>query len=133
MPDNPRNLPILRTEATQVFCEICPEPGHCCKGFTFQKSFWKDEGLDAAQQVLTEGDVPFIIERWAGYDWTTKEGRAYDWVVCSCPKLEEDGRCGIYLDRPGTCRNYAAGSDPLCVFSGTSGINFDWSKYERPE
>jgi hypothetical protein len=30
----------------------------------------------------------------------------------------EDGRCGDYGNRPHLCREFAAGSDPLCTMFG---------------
>lgn len=32
-----------------------------------------------------------------------------------CPKLDANGRCGIYDDRPAACRNYEPQTDGLCV------------------
>jgi Fe-S-cluster containining protein len=126
--DNPRNLPILRTEVTESFCSICPDPGHCCRSFYFHKSYWKDEGLAAAQKNLTDWGNPFIITGWQPKTYKDENGREYAEVICTCPKVTPQGLCSIYEDRPRTCRIFAAGSDPLCVFSGMSGIEFNWRR-----
>jgi Fe-S-cluster containining protein len=123
--ENTRNLPILRTVATDSFCSICPEPGRCCRKFHFHRTYWKDEGLEAAQRDLTSWNNPFLVEAWAGQDLKDVDGREYDTVMCSCPKVTTEGRCSIYEDRPRTCRIFAAGSDRLCVFSSMSGIEFN--------
>lgn len=34
-----------------------------------------------------------------------------------CDACSNPGRCCIYQDRPTLCRNYQAGSDPLCCMS----------------
>lgn len=129
--NNPRNLPILRTAATDVFCSICPDPGHCCRQFVLQQIYWKDEGLDGAQKRLEMYGVPFLVTGWGPQTWTDKAGREYAFITATCPKVTEEGLCSIYETRPETCRNFAAGSDRLCVFVGMNGISFDESKREN--
>lgn len=133
MIENSRNLPILRTEATQSFCAICPDPGHCCRKFYFHRTYWKDEGLDAAQSELNSWNSPFIIKDWQPQTFKADSGREYAGVICSCSKVTAEGRCSIYENRPRTCRVFAAGSDPLCVFSSMSGVEFDWGERLRPD
>lgn len=42
-----------------------------------------------------------------------REDGTWNW---QCTALDEaTGRCTIYEDRPSLCRDYAAGSDGLCV------------------
>lgn len=116
-----RNLPILRADATASLCGICPDPGHCCKNFALRFSFWKDEGLEAAQQYLASWGSPFKIVDWQS-DTYVHNDREYAEVVCSCPKVTSEGRCSIYEFRPTTCRQYVPGSDQLCVFQVNGGI-----------
>lgn len=130
---NSRNLPILRTEVTQSFCSICPDPGHCCRKFYFHRSYWKDEGLEAAQRDLIHWNNPFVVLDWQPQTYTDDTGRDYAHLICSCPKVTAEGKCSIYKDRPRTCRIFAAGSDPLCVFSSMSGIQFDWGDRLLPD
>ena len=133
MTSNPRNLPILRTAATESFCSICPDPGHCCRRFYLHRNCWKDEGLASAQKDLAERGNPFVILDWQPDTHADEDGREYAGVICACPKVTAEGLCSIYEDRPRTCRIFAAGSDPLCVFSSMSGIQFNWGDRLRPE
>lgn len=125
-----RNLPVLASQQAGVLCSVCPEPGHCCELFAFHKSFWIDEGLEKAQRVLMENGLPFHVLDWAENIAKSPTGREYASLMCSCPKLSDDGRCTIYADRPGTCVRFQPGSDPLCVFEGTQGMKF-WTEESK--
>lgn len=122
-----RNLPILRTQATEAFCGICPDPGHCCRRFYYYKSFWKDEGLKAAQRAVAS-ITPFIVLEWAPETGKDANGRECAYTICSCPKLTPDGKCSIYEERPWACRSFVPGSDSLCVFSSMAGVKFEWPR-----
>lgn len=122
-----RNLPILRSQATESFCGMCPDKGHCCKDFMYHRSFWIDEGIEAAQKQLSDSGMPFLVKSF-GPAYKEEGGtREYASVRCDCPKLGEDGRCTIYETRPRICRIFAAGSDPLCIFSSMSVVEFKWN------
>jgi Fe-S-cluster containining protein len=125
-----RNLPILASEQAGVLCSVCPLPGHCCERFVFHKTFWIDEGLDAAQQALIKGGLPFEVLEWASNHYKSAAGREYATLICSCPKLSNEGRCTIYESRPNTCRRFVPGSDPLCVFEGSQGLRY-WTPESR--
>lgn len=121
-----KNLPILRRDATQSFCSICPDPGHCCRKFHYHYTAWVDEGIEAVQQEFIDDGLPFIVEKFVEPYFKDPSGREYSTLMCSCPKVTPAGLCSIYADRPPVCRKFAAGSDPLCVFSSMSGIEFKW-------
>jgi Fe-S-cluster containining protein len=62
---------------------------------------------EAAEHMAMRAGLPFrpLIQLPDGSDW-----------LWWCPALDDrTGRCTIYADRPQLCRDYAAGSDPLCV------------------
>lgn len=124
-----RNLPMLRSDTSATLCGICPDPGHCCREFYFHFSYWKDEGLEAAQRHLTQWGIPFTVLDWLD-TYKDKDGREYAEILCNCPKVTAEGKCSIYKDRPGICRRYEAGSDPLCVFAGNSGLRFWNDEYQ---
>jgi Fe-S-cluster containining protein len=115
-------LPILADNAPQnLLCGICPAPGSCCSNFSLygatdgnELTTWADEGIEAAVAHCEVNNVPFVpdhIDRRFEH-----EGREYVTWRYSCPKLLANGRCGIYLERPETCRRYLSGKDALCVF-----------------
>lgn len=98
-------------------CDTCRDPGHCCRGFNLsgndgQVTFWDD-----APPSLESG-FPFVplhrIDQWT-VEFGPDTGRTYSAWRWACSKLGADGRCTIYADRPTLCRDYEAGSDPLCV------------------
>ncbi len=43
------------------------------------------------------------------------DGKPFYAYLFGCPELKADGRCGIYRKRPQVCRDFKAGSGPLCV------------------
>jgi Fe-S-cluster containining protein len=117
-------LPILHPAMS--LCGICPDPGHCCQSFqliapspettgerSFWESSWREDALAFAQNEL---GLPFepsaIAERFA------HDPEPYVTVLYSCPKLQADGLCGIYEDRPNLCRRYVPGSDSICAMKG---------------
>lgn len=91
-------------------CETCLAPGHCCRS-VFLNGGSADSRIDApmsferAEHLAMRYGLPFRpSEQQADGSW-----------LWSCPALGEDGRCTIYEHRPQLCRDYAAGSDRLCV------------------
>jgi Fe-S-cluster containining protein len=46
---------------------------------------------------------------------------------CSCPWLDDDGRCQYYDERPQVCREYTPGRDPMCAE-----FKDDWATYAVP-
>jgi Fe-S-cluster containining protein len=103
-------------------CDRCYAPGQCCKGFTLftpegeERTFWV-EGDDTVEDYLGEHELPFtpeLLEEFAD----PETGRKYGSYRFSCAKLDGDGRCSIYDDRPEICRNFEpAGGSLLCVHS----------------
>jgi Fe-S-cluster containining protein len=103
---------------TDGLCARCRKPGHCCTGFhlgagDFAKGGTFLEALIAAATVLHDASdgqhvqlgVPFLPLH-------QHQNGAWMWW---CPNLGRDGRCVIYEDRPGLCRDYAPGQDRLCI------------------
>ena len=119
-------LPILRDKAApSVLCDICPDPGQCCKGFVLSPtfgaptdnvpSFWHDEGEAPVWAWLEQNNLPFIPVR-PHESFAEHEGRRRGAWYFECPELKSDGRCAIYKTRPYLCRSYSPASDALCVF-----------------
>lgn len=106
-----------------VLCDVCKDPGHCCKRFTIHRengtiTYWKRNGtaldvlVDMAMRFL-----PFLPEASAG-EWNAPEaegGEPYVAWWVKCPDLLPTGRCGNYEFRPQLCRDFAPASSPLCV------------------
>lgn len=121
------SLPILRTQHAATLCSVCPEPGHCCKRFYLGPK--RLEGtLEEAQQYIDGRGFPFTALGFVTRSTCPlDETRNLSEIVCTCPKLTPEGLCSIYESRPALCRNYQPGSDPLCIFKGTTGLGF-WPK-----
>ena len=93
-------------------CNACIAPGHCCRAMHLTGSVGPDRidsalSHEAAEHMALRAGLPFrpLIQREADGQW-----------LWWCPALDDrTGRCTIYDDRPQLCRDYAAGSDALCV------------------
>lgn len=117
-------LPVLYEHTPQMTaCAYCPEPGHCCTGFSITQcyggaapgeppTFWGETWEADAKAYLAESNLPFVPERIA--ERYIADGREYVTIKFGCEHLA-DGRCGIYATRPKLCRNYEPGHDKLCV------------------
>lgn len=88
-------------------CDSCYAPGACCKHFTLfgcaapgDRYKPLDEGR-AARAIAHHG-FPFEVIPDAG-------------GAVRCTRLQADGRCGDYENRPDLCRTLEPGMDPLCV------------------
>lgn len=125
-----RDLPVLASQsATQVLCEICPRPGHCCLKFNLHMNqLAGSKDLLDAQERLEDLGLPFEV-----LDYANPDDPFITDLLCSCPKLSSDGRCTIYETRPLTCRKFVPGSDPLCVLDGREGGIKSWpaGTYDR--
>lgn len=105
-------------------CDRCFSPGQCCRDLILSTqegviTSWDD--TDPRERV-TEA----IGEHWfepilVNGTWTTPDddpvhpGRSYSAYQWRCRALGPDGRCTVYERRPQLCRDFEAGSDPLCV------------------
>lgn len=90
-------------------CDVCMSPGACCKRLVLSHVGTGD-GLgpmsrEKAEHYVMGKGLPFQ----PGFQ---REDGIWVWW---CPELKPDGRCGIYEDRPQLCRDFAPGSDALCV------------------
>lgn len=110
-------------------CNLCPDPGYCCRGLVLTSDkkgdvtakdgtlvFPAEEGIWAVHEYIERNKMPFQpvdIERSYRID-----GKKYNSWTLNCPKLQRDGRCGAYEDRPENCRNFEASTTktPTCVF-----------------
>jgi Fe-S-cluster containining protein len=101
-------------------CETCSSPGSCCRGFVLSlndipKANWESI---ARSRLDGYGLTYFRIEE-ALRSEVTLDGCVG--IRCSCDKLDKDGRCGDYENRPNVCRVYEPLSDNLCAeFVGPS-------------
>jgi len=74
------------------------------------------KGIDPWDKTEGHEKLPFEPMRqhtYLGEDDAEKPDSCY-WIY-SCPKLQSDGRCGIYKNRPSPCKSYEPGEDPMCV------------------
>lgn len=115
-------LPILNSHgAPGTLCSICPDPGKCCRNFLLsrnngdQLTFWAETWREDAHAELDLRKLPFRIDRIESTS-ITASFREYVTLRYSCGHLTADGRCGIYEDRPDTCRLYTPGTSDLCAF-----------------
>lgn len=108
-------------------CDACRQPGACCSGFQFTRRFVRGTSAARIRRHLREGTdargagayseplakLPF--EPVEESDWRDPEdGHARRWIF-DCPKLDPEGRCTIYRERPQLCRRFRPKSSPLCV------------------
>lgn len=105
-------------------CDTCAKPGACCTDMaistptwgTFYPASWPAQ---AAQELAEKmPGHPFIPLRLAMVDEEARHPEAdgpYGVGRWACSNLMPEGRCGDYENRPQLCRDYVAGSDPLCV------------------
>ena len=113
-------------------CDRCFAPGQCCRDLVLSRqdghvvTSWAD--TDPAQS-LADSIGPHWFEPVSVWgEWTVPEGadedagrtyRAHRW---GCRALGPGGRCTVYDERPRLCRDFEAGSDPLCVhYRGAEG------------
>ncbi|MEX3764487.1 YkgJ family cysteine cluster protein [Paraburkholderia phenoliruptrix] len=94
-------------------CDQCRKPGACCKGFVLNKAFSKENWRQEATELLERHDMSFIrpvrpVLNIDECDWRTV-------VVFDCDRLDANGRCSKYEDRPQLCHDYEPGQDGLCV------------------
>ena len=99
-------------------CATCRDPGHCCRAFylaTMEGGAHVRPGAtrEEAQAQMDAKGWPFVPVKHAPFDF---EGETIDDWLFTCPKLPAGGRCSIHEDRPQLCRDFKAGSDPLCVY-----------------
>lgn len=90
-------------------CDACLSPGACCKRMVLNSSLYGPglgpQSRESAEHLALRLALPFFPAR-------QREDGIWEWA---CTELQPDGRCGAYEDRPQVCRDYAAGSDALCV------------------
>lgn len=113
-------LVVLSNTPQMATCSYCPKPGACCRGF-----------------LLNQHTVFFVGDDWKdkaniwlglqGLDFFEVMGLARENGECKiplfgCTKLDENGRCSIYADRPQLCRDYTPKQDALCcMFEPSAG------------
>lgn len=110
-------------------CDSCYHPGQCCRNLGLyggygpknEATFWLhlpvDAQLDACRDetdVAAGRHLPFEV-RGIAASWFDDKGWPYGVYQFVCPKLQSDGRCGIYDTRPWLCRVFEPASDRLCV------------------
>jgi Fe-S-cluster containining protein len=84
----------------------------------WERDDWKEQAAATLENRLPGAPfIPIRLERAEGEqrDPTTPEGHEYGTVHWACTRITPEGRCGDYENRPQLCRDYQAGSDPLCV------------------
>ena len=117
--------------ASPSLCDRCFSPGACCKSMVLTRGVGEpvvswDGDTPETELAKLIGPHPFeATDRtgtWVAPDDHEDAGRSYSAHAWTCTALAKDGRCGIYDSRPQLCRDYEAGSSPLCVhFGGAEG------------
>jgi Fe-S-cluster containining protein len=100
-------------------CDTCTKPGACCQDFVLSGRggafmFDADSWWTEANNLMEKHELPFNPLR---IDTQSEKCDAEGMVGVrfTCPQVTPEGRCGIYDARPKLCRDYAPGSDKLCV------------------
>lgn len=93
-------------------CDTCRQPGACCRGLVLNIPFSSDNWMAEAAEKMARFGLSFFVpvRSVASVDAPDKA-----MVLFDCTRLGADGRCSDYDGRPTLCRDYEAGSDPLCV------------------
>ncbi len=102
----------------KTLCDLCHDPGHCCRAFFLTVAVPLGGGPDEAAAALAETipDAPFVpLERS-----DLEHSDTVDYWRWTCPALTPLGRCSVYETRPQPCRSFEAGSagDGLCTMHG---------------
>lgn len=113
-------LVILNNIPAMSACSFCPKPGMCCSGFPLasrkgELTFWAADPIKDAKKMLLSWNLPFNPTKIRA-TYSNKRGWKYVTLLYSCPKLKEDGRCGIYEFRPDVCRRFIPGQGEICYF-----------------
>lgn len=116
-------LPVLQSQAApSALCNICPEPGRCCKRFAVysngdqEQTFWKDNWREDVKSEAVKRGFPFEPLEIRETYLDGESGEEYVTVFLTCPKLTPAGRCSIYSARPALCKSFQPASNALCVF-----------------
>lgn len=100
-------------------CDICRNPGACCRSFGLTRSsgeplaLWDSQDKD--EQLSAHGLPSFHVIDTISTHIDETSGQNYSVHRYGCSLLQPDGRCGDYANRPQLCRSYVAGSDGICA------------------
>ena len=107
----------------KTLCDQCIRPGACCKEIMLVGS---NPIVFEIQNALTKLEVLVALATAEHSDeWMCNIGLPFmpryqcrdgNWLL-ECPRLDSDGRCGDYENRPKLCRDFEPGIDALCVMS----------------
>lgn len=123
-------------------CDRCYQPGACCKNLTLSGPGIGDISFESVRRaggrkLKVQLVPPAKLERKLRDeglehfrimpDARSPDGAYLFW----CTRLQPDGRCGAYQQRPDICRSFKEGMDPLCVhysdpdgtFTGGEGVD----------
>lgn len=93
----------METHTTPV-CSECP--GRCCSNRRWIFGFVRLTMAESEHQAL----APHV--QWFANPDDPKRGLPYMSLQPKCPFLQKDNRCGIYEERPKSCRSYVCHEDP---------------------
>lgn len=89
-------------------CDNCKEPGFCCKEFQLNGlQPWGYTAIETKKQVMAR-----LKKNKLTIFKPIKKGKWY-WFF-KCTKLDKNGRCTIYKDRPDLCKSFVPGTGLLC-------------------
>lgn len=89
------------------------------------KSLWKRkgecDGCGLCCEIIARVELDFNENEpeWLAARGLPREGTKWFTIIDPCPQLQEDKKCGIYEDRPNTCREFPTKPDDLVELSCT--------------
>ena len=89
----------------------CRSKGNCCRGFELNFEVSKNNWYNEAKENLKRYNLEFLYPIRPGLkDYWRGKVR----VQFGCSRLNKDGLCSDYENRPDLCKTYMPQQDPLC-------------------
>lgn len=93
-------------------CDNCPKRGQCCKNFNLagapKDHPWAYTSIESRKTIikrLKKENLPFIPTKTRKFHW-----------LFDCPKIDRNGKCTIYHNRPKLCEDYRIGATKICYY-----------------
>ena len=112
-------------DAEKFLCEICTDPGRCCRAFPLNIDFPLNTHRKDVVAAMRKYKLPFIPLRPISFeDWKYGDVPNSERWLYTCPEVTRNGRCRIYKKRPHPCKVYEPGYDSSCTM-----YNGDYDTY----
>lgn len=103
-------------EKMSSLCDRCYAPGACCREMGLHSHDLRIPRGDTEHYMLISSERKAnILMDVLNLPFRFKENKSRGGAVFICPRLQLDGRCGDYENRPDVCRIFEPASDILCV------------------